>query len=130
MLSVASLHEARASVDIDLLIEDSPENVSRVKQGLRILADNAAADIDDADVQRHVIVRVADEIVVDLMGRACGATYADAVRDAEPFEILGQIVPEASRATLIRTKQTVRPSGAADVAFLERSIAEDEESQS
>ena len=27
------------------------------------------------------------------MGRACGVTYADAVRDAELFEIRGQIIP-------------------------------------
>jgi hypothetical protein len=34
--------------------------------GLRVLADDAAAQVQDDDVRRHVVVRVADEVVVDL----------------------------------------------------------------
>ena len=45
---------------IDLLVDDSPENVGRLKQGLSVLADNAAAEIGDTDVRDHVVVRVAD----------------------------------------------------------------------
>ena len=40
----------RFTKDIDLLIDDAPENVARVKQALSILADNAAAEIVDTDV--------------------------------------------------------------------------------
>ena len=54
-------------MDVDFVIDDSPENVARVKQALAILPDSAAAEVDDHDVARHVVVRVADEIVVDLM---------------------------------------------------------------
>lgn len=71
----------RPTKDIDLLIDDSPENVSRVKKGLRILADNAAAQVDDDDVRIYNVVRVADEVVVDLMGRACGLDYAAVLAD-------------------------------------------------
>lgn len=35
----------RFTKDIDLLVDDAPVNVARLKQGLRILADNAAAGI-------------------------------------------------------------------------------------
>lgn len=63
----------RTTRDIDLLVDDSPGNIARVKQGLRVLPDNAAADVDDMDVQRHVVVRVADEIVVDLMAAPAGS---------------------------------------------------------
>lgn len=39
-------HDAtRFTKDIDLLVDDSPENVARVKQGLGVLADNAAAEV-------------------------------------------------------------------------------------
>jgi len=109
----------RFTKDIDLLVDDAPENVARVKRGLAVLADNAAADVDDEDVRNHVVVRVADEVVVDLMGRACGVDYAAAVADAETFEREGVRIPVASPATLIRLKDTRRPQDAIDRAFLE-----------
>src|SRR3990172_285992 len=49
--------------------------VGRGRRALSVLADNAAAEVADDDLQRHVVVRVADEVVVDLMGRACGLSY-------------------------------------------------------
>jgi hypothetical protein len=58
----------RFTKDIDLLVDDALDNVARVKRGLSVLADNAAAEVAEDDVQRHVVVRVADEVVVDLMG--------------------------------------------------------------
>ena len=109
----------RFTKDIDLLVDDAPENVARLRRGLSVLADNAAAEVADDDVQRHVVVRVADEVVVDLMGRACGLSYAEAVRDAESLEREGVTIPVASPATLIRTKDTHRPQDAIDRAFLE-----------
>jgi hypothetical protein len=93
----------RPTKDIDLLIDDSPENVSRVKKGLGILADNAAAEVADDDIRSYTVVRVADEVVVDLMGRACGLDYAAVVADAETMELQGVAVPVASAQTLIRT---------------------------
>jgi Nucleotidyl transferase AbiEii toxin, Type IV TA system len=109
----------RFTKDIDLLIDDAPENVARVKRALAFLADNAAADVADGDVREHVVVRIADEVVIDLMGRACGLTYADVVRDAEVRELGDVFVPVASPSTLIRTKETHRLQDAQDRAFLE-----------
>ncbi|MGH9367518.1 MAG: hypothetical protein ACRD3M_07575 [Thermoanaerobaculia bacterium] len=51
----------RPTKDIDLLIDDSPENVAKVKKALGILADNAAAEMADNDVREYSVVRVADE---------------------------------------------------------------------
>lgn len=56
---------ARTTRDIDLLVDDSPENIARVRSGLRILADHAAEEVGDQDVRRYTVVRVADEVVVD-----------------------------------------------------------------
>ena len=110
---------ARFTKDIDLLIEDSPENVARVKRGLAVLADNAAADVKDTDIREHVVVRVADEVIVDLMGRACGLSYGEVAIDAEHRNIDGVSIPVASPAGLIRTKDTYRPQDAIDRRFLE-----------
>jgi len=114
----------RFTKDVDLLVDDAPENIARVKRGLSVLPDNAAADLADDEVQRHVVVRVADEIVVDLMGRACGLSYAEAVQDAEVLERSGVRIPVASPATLIRTKDTRRPQDVLDRAFLEGVLRE------
>lgn len=110
---------ARTTKDIDLLIDASSENVARVRDALRILEDKAVDDVQDTDVARYTVVRVADEIVIDLMARACGVDYADASRDAVVMEFEGEPMTVASPRTLIRTKQTIRPSDAADRQFLE-----------
>ena len=110
---------ARTTKDIDLLVDASPENVARVKRALRILEDHAIDEVADTDVARYTVVRVADEVVVDLMALACGIDYNDAAKDATSLTIDGIAIPIASPATLIRTKNTVRPSDAADRRYLE-----------
>jgi hypothetical protein len=109
----------RFTKDIDLLVDDTPGNIARVKQALAVLPDNAAAQVSDEDVQRHTVVRVADEVVIDLMGRACGLSYAEAAADAEMLERDGVSIPVASPRTLIRLKDTPRPQDAIDRSFLE-----------
>lgn len=109
----------RPTKDIDFLVDDAPENIARVKAGLLVLADGAAAELEDGDVRAYTVVRVADEVLVDLLGRACGISYAEAAQDAEAIELQGVPVPIASKRTLIRTKDTVRPSDLADRQFLQ-----------
>lgn len=116
----------RFTKDVDFLVDDAPENVARVKRGLSVLADDAAAGIADTDVREFVVVRVADEITVDLMGRACGLRYSDVAADAEDIAIGGVTVKVASPRGLIRTKDTKRPQDAIDRAFLEGLIRERE----
>lgn len=113
---------SRFTKDIDLLVDDAPENIVRVKQGLAILADNAAAAVADDDVREHTVVRVIDEVIVDLMGRACGLSYADVAADMEWHDMDGLRVPVASPASLVRTKDTYRPQDAIDRAFLQQLI--------
>lgn len=110
---------SRFTKDLDLLVDDDPENVARVKRGMAVLADNAAADVSDTDVRDHTVVRIADEIIVDLMGRACGLTYSDVAADSETIRLDDVDVPIASPATLIRTKDTYREQDKLDRAFLE-----------
>ena len=115
---------ARTTKDIDFLIDAAPDNVALVRQALQILEDHAVDDVADDDLTRYSVVRVADEVVVDLMARACGVDFADASRDAETFEFDGVPIPVASAATLMRTKNTVRPSDAADRQFLQMLVDE------
>lgn len=114
----------RTTKDIDLLIDADPENVARVREALQVLEDKAVNEVADEDVARYSVVRVADEIVVDLMAKACGVDYADASRDAVEMLFADVPIPVASPPTLIRTKNTIRPSDAADRQFLQVLIDE------
>jgi len=114
----------RFTKDIDLLVDDSPDNIARVKRALAVLADNAAAEVEDDDVRNHTVVRVADEVVVDLMGRACGVGYVEASADAETVERDGVPIRIASPRTLIRLKDTPRPQDAIDRSYLEGVLRE------
>lgn len=115
----------RTTKDIDLLIDASPENVARVRSALKILPDDAAAEIEDDDVERYRVVRVADEVVVDLMASACGVSFADAASGIQTVDIGGTRVPVADKSTLIRTKQTIRPSDQMDRDYLASRLEEE-----
>jgi Nucleotidyl transferase of unknown function (DUF2204) len=108
----------RLTSDIDLLIDPSPDNEGRVFEALRSLPDRAVDALQAGDVARFRVVRVGDEIVVDLLENSCGVTYADAVRDCVFREIDGVRIPFASPETLWRMKQTVREKDIPDRLFL------------
>ena len=103
------------------MVDDSPENIARIRRALAILPDNAVAEVADLDVRSYQVVRVIDEVIIDLMGRACGLTYMDVIADAEMVDLMGVRTPVASPATLIRTKDPMRPQDAIDRAFSRRS---------
>jgi hypothetical protein len=115
----------RTTKDIDLLVDPSPDNVRALKQALASLPDNAAAEMTEDELQRYPVVRVADEVVVDLLAAACGITYEEAVAERQLLSAEGVAIPSVSKEMLIRTKATIRPSDASDVAFLRLRIAED-----
>jgi len=72
----------RATGDIDLLIDVSPDNQERVRRALMKLPDQAVRDMAPNDLEAYAVVRVADEFVVDLMKAACGITFAEAIPEA------------------------------------------------
>jgi hypothetical protein len=116
----------RATEDIDLLVDVAPDNVASLRQALLSLPDRAVEEMADDDIARYVVVRIADEIVVDLMKAACGIEYAEAVRMVDEVTIEGVPIPFASRKLLWRTKQTVRDKDRQDRAFLQSVLSPDE----
>ena len=116
----------RATEDIDLLIETSPANIACVRQALRSLPDKAIDEMADTDLDRYVVVRVADEIVVDLMKAAGGVAYNEASALASPVTIDGVPIPFATPRLLWKTKQTLRDKDRQDLAFLAQLLTPEE----
>ena len=115
----------RTTKDIDLMIDPSEDNVRRLKKAMSVLPDNAIRLIEDNEVQQYQVVRIADEVVVDLMASACGINYEEAKNHIEWKEIDGIRIPVADKKLLIRTKDTLRPSDKMDVDFLSAQLAEE-----
>lgn len=70
-----NIHGAiRPTEDIDLLVNPAPQNIQKVKKALSVLPDNAVSEVEDSDIQELTVVRVADEVVIDLMGRIADVT--------------------------------------------------------
>ncbi|HMJ06778.1 MAG TPA: hypothetical protein VK474_11025 [Chthoniobacterales bacterium] len=116
----------RATEDIDVLLEGSLENQARIKRALTILPDKAILELGDDDIRDYTVVRVSDEILVDLMISACGIAYDEASQSMEVVEIGGVPIPFATPQLLLRMKQTHREKDAVDRVFLQRKVAETE----
>ena len=117
-LAVIQAGYPRFTDDIDLLVETTLDNEARVIQGLLSLPDKAARELEPGEVAEYGVVRVGDEVLVDLMKSGCGVTYGDAIKDAVVFTIEGVPIPFASAQTLWRMKQTGRAKNIPDRLYL------------
>ena len=73
----------RTTEDVDILVEDSIENFQRVIAGLSALEDHAAAELTPQDIAENVVVKIADEVEVDVSRQAWQVHYAE-VRTPSP----------------------------------------------
>jgi len=113
----------RTTEDIDLLVDTAPANIGRLREALMRLPDGAIQEMADSDLDEYVVVRVADEIVIDLMKRACGVEYSEAERMVDRVTIDGVTIPFANVDLLWKTKQTLREKDAVDRTFLAARLA-------
>ena len=109
----------RETGDVDLLMETSVENEARMYEALEVLPDKAVRELKAGEVSQYVVVRVCDEIVVDLMASASGIEYAEASLETVVRVIDGVAIPFASPKLLWRMKvNTHREKDKADLVFL------------
>jgi hypothetical protein len=112
----------RGTEDIDLLVDRAVGNIQRLREALSILQDNAVREVKDTDIEEYGVVRVADEVIVDLMGLACGIDFAVAKDRIVWKEYEGVRIPFATPELLLETKQTIREKDAIDRLYLKRII--------
>lgn len=114
----------RRTLEIALVIDTGLENEALVYEALESLPDKAVRELDPGDVAKYIVVRVADEVVVDLMRSASGIDYAEASQDVVAADVEGVPIPFASPQLLWRMKRhTHREKDAADLVFLRELFA-------
>lgn len=122
--AIIQLGLPRTTADVDLLIDSSPENEARVFDALATLPDSCARELQPGDVAKYTVVRVADEIVVDLMANASGISCAEALHGVIIREIDGVPIPFAGPELLYRMKKRAgREKDHGDIYFLEQLFA-------
>ena len=122
----------RSTDDIDILLPMDAVNGKRVIDALSVLPDNAAKDVDPEWLAEPGTVRVADEIIVDLMTLAAnGETYDSLSAHIQKVEMEDFSYYLLDVDGLIRTKQSVRPKDRQDLEILyimqrnQRNVSED-----
>lgn len=128
-MAINQLGLIRATEAIDLLIDPSRENQQRVRAALEILPDKAVRELLPDDLDNYLVVRVADEIVVDLMLKACGVGYEEAADQSEVRAIEGVPIPFASAKLMLRLKQTHREKDELDRQFLQQKLREQKQEE-
>jgi hypothetical protein len=116
----------RSTMDIDFVIDTSLENEALVYQALESLPDQAVKELKPGEVAQYSVVRIGDEIVVDLMASACGIDYAEAIQDSIIRVVDGVPIPFASPRLLWRMKEkTYREKDAPDLLFLRQQYGDE-----
>lgn len=110
---------ARATRDIDILIEPTEENAQRVLDALATTGYGFAKEWAAAEVARKVVTIIGDSPRVDILTLAWSVRYRDAIRTAERFEVEGVEIPTLSVEDLMTSKRTGRPQDLADLVVLE-----------
>ena len=114
----------RDTHDVDILIPEDLANHACIIAALAELEDHAAAELTPQDFVENVVVKIADEVEVDVSTRARKVAFAGAAPTALRVLIEGVEIPFVALPTLIASKETCRDQGRVDVqrlrALLER----------
>jgi hypothetical protein len=108
----------RTTEDVDILVEASEENCQRVIDGLAGMEDGAARELTPKDILENVVVKVADEVEVDVSTKAWKVTYTEALPGARHLVMEGVCIPFLGLDALIASKETYRAQDAVDRARL------------
>ncbi len=98
----------RTTEDVDLLVEATEENCQRVITALSGLADGAARELTPKDLLENVVVKVADEVEVDVSTHAWKVTYTEAAPNALCKQHGDVTIPFLGLDDLIASKETYR----------------------
>jgi len=110
---------ARATRDVDILIEPTVENARRVLAALGTIGFGAARAWAAEEIAAKKVTIIGDMPRVDVLTVAWSVHYRDARPAATVFTVEGVAIPTASIEHLIASKRTGRLQDAADIEALE-----------
>ncbi len=99
----------RFTGDVDLVVAADAENETKVFSALSTLPDNAVRELQPGELRQYNVIRVGDEILVDLMRSAGGIDYAEAAKDVVIREVGGVPIPFASPRLLVADESRHAP---------------------
>jgi hypothetical protein len=119
-LAVALCGYVRTTMDVDILVEASKENVVRLLDSLRSFGEGSARELSpDEFTLEEGAIRVIEHFTLDLFTVMSGKTYADLLPLTETHEAGGASIrylgPEG---LLILKKPSLRPQDQLDVLAL------------
>jgi hypothetical protein len=112
----------RATEDVDVLLEPTRENGRRVKRAMTFLASSAELDPEWFEVSgaEPENIRVADDLIVDLLFAANGETYQSIGPFIREIEVEGVPIRVLNIDGLLRTKTDYREKDILDKQVLTR----------
>jgi len=110
----------RATTDVDILIDPTPDNAARILDGLSAVGYGFARDLAERDILAKPITVVGDDPAVDIFHTLWGVNYASAAKNAVRIDVDGVAVPVLSLDDLIKSKQSGRPLDQADAEALQQ----------
>ncbi len=112
----------RATDDIDLLLPATQEAGKSLINALLVLPDKASSGIDPKWFEEGENIRLADEVVVDLIFQTCGETYESLQSYSETINLDGIPVKTLNLEGLLKTKQSLRDKDMIDRTVLGRAL--------
>jgi hypothetical protein len=110
----------RATFDLDILIDATPENARRLLQALLAAGMGTAALTTPEEVLANEITVFADRIRIDVQTRTPGVSFSEAWSNRETMDYRGQNFFVLSKADLIASKRAAgRPIELEDARLLE-----------
>jgi hypothetical protein len=108
----------RATLDVDILVPEDLENHKRIIAALSQMKHGFAAELTPQDFVDNIVVKIADDVEVDVSTRAWKVTFDEAQNSALHRMINGVEVPYVDLTTLIRSKSTHREQDQVDTERL------------
>ena len=110
---------ARATDDVDILIERTEANAERVLAALARVGYGFAGEWAAAEILKRPITVIGDDPAVDVFTVAWKVKYEQAAPRAADVDVEGVRIPLIALDDLIETKRTGRLQDAADIEVLE-----------
>lgn len=119
----------RATEDIDLLIPAGEKSAGPVVRALMVLEDGESAQLPIEWFDGEENIRLADEVVVDLIFSTCGETYKSLLPYVEHIDVDGVSVQTLSLEGLLKTKQSGREKDQMDRRVIESVLKQVDDEQ-